>query len=381
MLHEFLSEHRPELIDRCRAKVAQRLSPAPNDAQIEHGIPHFLDQLIRTLRVEQTKDAAGSLRISGPRNGQPAVSEIGISAALHGNDLLRYGYTVDQVVHDYGDLCQAITDSAHDAGAKIEVDEFRTLNRCLDNAIADAVTEFSSARDASNAVKGARLLNERLGFLAHEMRNLLHTATLALAAIRTGRIGMGGATGDALDRSLIGLRTLVDRSLADVRLSAGLPARRGLISLAGFIADLKVSASLEAKERECEFAVSAVDPTLVIDADRDLLLGAVGNLLQNAFKFTGDHTLVRLDAYESGDRILIDVADRCGGLPHGDVETIFAPFKQTGADKSGLGLGLSICRRSVEVQDGTLSVRDVPGLGCVFTVSLPRHSMAAPVAA
>ena len=208
------------------------------------------------------------------------------------------------------------------------MDEFRTLNRCLDNAIADAVTEFSSARDASNAVKGARLLNERLGFLAHEMRNLPHTATLA-----------------------------------------------------GFIADLKVSASLEAKERECEFAVSAVDPTLVIDADRDLLLGAVGNLLQNAFKFTGDHTLVRLDAYESGDRILIDVADRCGGLPHGDVETIFAPFKQTGADKSGLGLGLSICRRSVEVQDGTLSVRDVPGLGCVFTVSLPRHSMAAPVAA
>ena len=129
MLHEFLSENLLELIDRCRAKVAQRLSPEATDAQIEHGIPHFLDQLIHTLRVEQTKDAAGSLRISGPGNGQPAVSEIGTTAALHGSDLLRYGYTIDPVVHDYGDLCQATQDSADEAGGKNRGGEIRTPNR------------------------------------------------------------------------------------------------------------------------------------------------------------------------------------------------------------------------------------------------------------
>ncbi|MBC7982800.1 MAG: HAMP domain-containing histidine kinase, partial [Candidatus Obscuribacterales bacterium] len=54
-------------------------------------------------------------------------------------------------------------------------------------------------------------------------------------------------------------------------------------------------------------------------------------------------------------------------------EKMFLPFTQHGTDRSGLGLGLSICRRSVEANKGTLTVRDVPGSGCVFTVDLPQH--------
>ena len=80
------------------------------------------------------------------------------------------------------------------------------------------------------------------------------------------------------------------------------------------------------------------------------------------------------------NRILIDVADNCGGLPAGHEETMFLPFTQSDADKSGLGLGLSISRRSVEANDGVLSVRDVPGTGCVFTINLPRYSIPDPVA-
>jgi len=79
------------------------------------------------------------------------------------------------------------------------------------------------------------------------------------------------------------------------------------------------------------------------------------------------------------DRILIDVKDHCGGLPAGDAERMFQPFTQNGADKTGLGLGLSIARRSVEGSNGTLSVRDVPGTGCIFTVSLPRYAVPAEV--
>ena len=57
----------------------------------------------------------------------------------------------------------------------------------------------------------------------------------------------------------------------------------------------------------------------------------------------------------------------------GAVEDMFLPFKQSGEDRSGLGLGLAICRRSVEANNGVLSVRDVAGSGCVFTIALPRH--------
>ena len=69
--------------------------------------------------------------------------EIGDSAKKHGHDLLKQGFTIDQVVHDYGDVCQSITDLAVELGAPISTDDFRTLNRCLDNAIAGAVTEFT----------------------------------------------------------------------------------------------------------------------------------------------------------------------------------------------------------------------------------------------
>ena len=375
MLHTFLTAHQGELIDRCRLKVAGRSARGVTGAEWKDGIPLFLEQLIRTLRVEQTSEPMQSRRISGDSGGgAPAPSEIGVTAARHGRELLRYGYTVDQVVHDYGDLCQAITEMAFERRAPIEVDEFRTLNRCLDNAIADAVTAFACQRSALITDRELHAFNERLGVLAHEMRNLIQTATLAVAAIKGGNVGLSGATGSLLDRSLLGLANLVDQSLADVR-ATEMRARHKLIAVADLIAAVEASARLEARTRECVLAVSAVDPRLAVDVDRDPLCSAVGNLLQNAFKFTAHQTEVSLSAYAAADRILIDVEDNCGGLPPGEAEHLFLPFTQRGADKSGVGLGLSIARRSVEANNGVLRVRDVPGKGCVFTIDLPRHSL------
>ena len=375
MLHEFLTANKPDLIERCRLKVAKRMAPKVGK-ELAHGIPRFLDQLIKTLEVEQTSEPMQSRRVSGPAGGGGVVSEIAATAALHGRELSEQGFTVDQVVHDYGDLCQAIADLAFERGVAIQVDEFRTLNRCLDNGIADAVTEYAFQRNSLVESNSVKALNERLGFLAHELRNLLHTATLAVMAIKAGNVGATGATGALLDRSLIGMRNLIDRSLADVRITAGMPPRARLISLAEFVADVKISASLEAHARQCEFTVSDVDAELALDVDREMLFSAVGNLLQNAFKFTQRHTAVSLKAYPAADRIRIDVEDHCGGLPQGAVEDVFLPFEQRGEDRSGLGLGLAICRRRVEANNGVLSVRDVPGSGCVFTIELPRHVLA-----
>ena len=377
MLHEFLTANQADLIDRCRLKIAQRRAPKATDADLEHGIPHFLRQLIKTLRVEQTAEPLRSREVSGESGGDGSdASEIGATAARHGRELLQHGFTVDQVVHNYGDLCQAITDLAFEQETPFTVDEFRTLNRCLDNAIADSVTEFAYQRDLLLEDAGVHALNERLGFLAHELRNLIQKATLAVSAMKAGNVGLAGATGAVLDRSLIGLRNLVDRSLADVRVTAGMPPRRQLIPLAAFITEVKISASLEAQARGCGLDVRAVDPQLAVEADRELLFSALGNLLQNAFKFTEQNTEVLLHAYAAGDRVLIEVEDSCGGLPEGDAERMFQPFTQGGPDKSGLGLGLTICRRTVEANGGLLSVRNVPGTGCVFTIDLPQHAMA-----
>jgi len=343
---------------------------------LEHGIPMFLDQLTKTLRLEQTMEPLSSRKVSGPSGGgKPVLSEIGETAARHGGELLHHGYTVEQVVHDYGDLCQAITDLAFDVGESIETDEFRTLNRCLDNGIAVAVTEYNYQRDFLLADKQSEVLKEHLGNFAHELRNLLNTAMLALTAIKAGNVGLGGATGAVLDRSLVGLHNLIDRSLTDVRNSTASPPQHQLFSLADFIAEVRLSADLEAEVKGCTLIVSDIDPLLAVDADKVLLAAAVGNLLQNAFKFTAPQTAVSLNAYAVSGRILIEVEDKCGGLPSGFEEKMFLPFTQGNADHSGLGLGLSISKRSVEANEGTLSVRDIPNTGCVFTINLPRYSV------
>jgi hypothetical protein len=232
VMHDFLKLHRLELIERCRAKVSSRGLGLPPRAGSRFGIPVFLDELIRTLEAEQTSRPMLSRQISGPADGHSgAVSEIDDSAKQHGNELHLQGFSVDQVVHDYGDLCQAITDMAVELEAPISTDDFRTLNRCLDNAIAGAVTEFNLRRDVILADGQAATLNQQLGFFGHEVRNHLTSAMLALSLIRSGSVGISGATGDVLDRSLLGLKRLVDRTLAAVRLNAGGPSHSTLISV------------------------------------------------------------------------------------------------------------------------------------------------------
>ena len=378
MMHNFLANNRSELIERCKAKVAQRPLRAATHKQLQNGVPLFLEQLIKTLRIEQTSKPLDSREISGPSDGETTMSEVGTSAAQHGRELLNLGYTVDQVVHDYGDLCQAITDLAFERDAPFQIDEFRTLNRCLDNAIADAVTEFSYQRDSAADEQRTIEANQQAGFFAHELRNALGTATLAFAAAKAGNLGFSGATGSILERSLTELGDLIDHSLAEVRATAGKTVHSQMFSVAGFIDEVKRAAELAAQVRGCKFTVSSVDEELAVSGDRNLLFAAVGNLVQNALKFTHSRTEVTLNAYAVADRILIDVKDHCGGLPADDAEKMFLPFTQNSDDKSGLGLGLSIARRSVESNDGTLSVRDVPGTGCIFTINLPRYSTTGP---
>lgn len=372
MLDEFLTANRDELIERCRAKAAERPAPLPTGVELQYGIPIFLHQIIETLVLEESGSDSQSL--SGPSNPglTKASSAIGRTAAKHGSELMVQGLTVDQVVHDYGDLCQAVTELAIEKGAPIGSSEFRTLNRCLDNAIAGAVTEFSRNHVSLMLNAASDASTQRLGVLAHEMRNLLDSAMLAVAVIKAGKVAVAGATGQVLDRALLGLRGMIDGALAEVRLSGAITAPLVRINLAEFIAQVQVAGALEANARDSELTVAPVEEGLFINADRQLLSSAVGNLLQNAFKFSKQHSHVSLRAHAIADRIMIEVQDECGGLPAEQGDELFKPFAQRATNRTGLGLGLSISRRTVEAMDGQLQVQNLPGTGCVFTINLPR---------
>jgi hypothetical protein len=133
---------------------------------------------------------------------------------LHGAELLRRGFTVDQVVHDYGDVCQAITEMAVELDCAIDPDDFRILNGCLDNAIAGAVTAFAEGHQtAINDLEDKR--HERLSVLREEHRRLVEIAIQAFTAMKTGSLGLAGATGALLMHALTELQSLSDQSLVD----------------------------------------------------------------------------------------------------------------------------------------------------------------------
>lgn len=354
MLSDFLAAHRDELLQRARLRVAARNAPTATDLELTFGLPVFLDQLLEALRRAMSNELVDH-------------SELERSASHHGQDLFRQGLTVAQVVHDYGDLCQVITTLAMERDTSIAAAEFKTLNLCLDDAIAGAVTEFAHQRERAMQDLGI----ERLGFLAHEMRNLLSTALLSFASIKTGLVPPAGSTGVVHERSLMGLQTLITRLLADVRLDAGMHSLEPL-PLSEIIDEVALGASLFAQSRGMRFAVVCSEPSAILTADRQILSAAIANLIQNAFKFTHPGTEVLLRASSTATRVLIDIEDECGGLPESKHAALLHSFTQQSSDRSGLGLGLSICHKAVKAMAGELRIRDLPGKGCVFTIDLPK---------
>ena len=211
MLHEFVMLNRTKLIALCRDKVATRLSPSENLAALEHGVPLFLQQLVETLCLEQRP----SLNTVAP-GLLPAVTAISSAAGIHGADLLRQGYSVEQVVRDYGDVCQSITELASEQDIKISTVEFGVLNRCLDDAIAEAVTTYGRARQVL-VYEQAKTSQQLLTVFTDEYQRLVGIALQSFDAIKTGNVGVRGSTGTLLFHTLEDLRSLADRILPEIR--------------------------------------------------------------------------------------------------------------------------------------------------------------------
>lgn len=183
-LERFIAANRDELIRRCRLKATARKGPVVTGTDVEGGIPTFLDQLADQLRL-----------------AAPDTVEIRSTAAKRGGVVFRHGFTIGQLVHDYGDVCQAITELAQEVNAPVSTADFRILNRCLDDAIADAVSEFANqARLTEQAAAAGQSL---------ELRNMLFTAITAFEALQTGSVGVTGTTGFLVHRSLVAMRSLI----------------------------------------------------------------------------------------------------------------------------------------------------------------------------
>jgi signal transduction histidine kinase len=158
--------------------------------------------------------------------------------------------------------------------------------------------------------------------------------------------------------------------VAEVRLDSGTHHKERL-RLAEFIEEMQVDALVDTKQRGVQLSVERVDFKWRVDVDRHLFASAISNVLQNAFKFTRSSGRVWLRGKATPTHVTIEVEDECGGLPPGAAEAIFQPFEQRGPNRGGLGLGLAISRKAIEADGGKITVQDLPGKGCIFSVRMP----------
>ena len=346
MLHRFLVQNFDEIVSRTKALARQ--SPAASVPEREGAAP-ILARLLEELRTH-------------PRTAPNIVAEaIGSTAARHARALLEQGWSVSQVVHDYGDVRQAITELAAAEGAEIAVEVIGALGRILDTAIAETVAEYTRLKDEATSHREV----ERLGQVGHDLRNHLQTAQLSFRAWKKGSAGIDGSAGDALGRSLTRLRDLVDTALSEAHLAA-----TSRVSLAAFVHEMAAAAQPDAERRELRLAVEPGDPALAVDVDPQLLASALMNLLQNAFKFTRAHGCVTLRARGDGGRAFVEVEDECGGLETSERGPRRALGDRRGSDRCAPGRGLSSTRRAVQANGGELHAHDLPGRGCIFGIQL-----------
>jgi signal transduction histidine kinase len=216
----------------------------------------------------------------------------------------------------------------------------------------------------------SRTHSQHVAFIAHELRNPLMTAFLALTALRKNEREQDQWALGILTRNLNALRDLIDQVLTADRLAGQIQLECESFDLRILLEQVIAEARVAAQQRHVEMALHAPE-ALVFSGDQRLLRSAVSNVLGNAVKFTHEGSAITVRAGRHEDRITIEVEDGCGGLPQDNTTQLFEPFVQRGEDRTGFGLGLAIVKQALEAHGGRVSVRNVAGKGCVFVLDLP----------
>ncbi len=349
-LHEILAAHQSEVLQRWLDEVRGTLHPEsmPRVELIDH-LPEFVHHVIEALQDEDSDE-------------QIAPAE------EHGSQRLALGFSLDSVVREYGVMRTAIIGVAINAGCVITPRELQVVFDCVINGIAGAVSEYSRQRDAEMH----RQATEHFAFVAHELRNPLSSAMLALTSLQAkGVLDATERTVEVLDRGLHTMSDLIDHSLRVARFGSGVDLQPEPVRLRALLEETEaaVAANAEAKGIQVELSLEG-EPEIEVDVR--LLRSALSNLVRNAIKFTHPSGKVFLRGKVVGTRATIEIEDACGGLPSEDLEKVFSPFVQLGAGGvNGFGLGLAIARQAVDAHGGTLRVQNLPSHGCIFVLELP----------
>jgi PAS domain S-box-containing protein len=253
-------------------------------------------------------------------------------------------------------------------------------------SIASDVTEREVAdRERRAAEESLREADRRkdvfLATLAHELRNPLAPIGNALQIMRMSADSAAhdNARG-MIERQLRQLVHLVDDLLDVSRISQGkVELRRERIELAAVIANaIETSRPVIDAGRHDLVLAPGAGPEIVVDGDMTRLTQVVANLLNNAAKYTPSGGRITVAARRQGEQAVISVADTGIGIPVDRLPDVFEMFAQVDRSSTrsqgGLGIGLALVKRLVEMHGGTVSAAsEGPGRGSRFEVRLPAQ--------
>ncbi len=356
-LYEVLETRRDEIMRRWQERVRGTLVPAslPPLELFDH-LPEVLDSIAASLRENV-----------GQRPTTRHDDDLNRSAATHGRQRLRLGFSLEAVVREYAALRDAIVDTADSGGMDVSRRELTVVFNALLDGLARAVSEYAHRRDA----EFVRAANEHFAFIAHELRSPLSTATNAFQILKgQGALPTVNRAVDILDRGLRRTAQLIDETLQAARITSGVELRRQRTTLQSLLDDVKSGVVAEAEWKDVALRI-VIERDEEVEVDVRLVYSALDNLARNAVKYTPAGGLVELRGRVLDSRLIVEVEDRCGGLQSDDLERAFNPFVRLDARQSGFGLGLSIAKQAAEAHGGTIRVQNVPSVGCIFVLDLP----------
>ena len=223
-----------------------------------------------------------------------------------------------------------------------------------------------------------------LAMLAHELRNPLAPIRTAAGVLRSesGESAAIQACADTIERQTAQMARLLDDLLDVSRLSRGrLLLQRAPVSLAAVIAVAIETSRPSIDAQHQQLSVDTGDADLTVDGDSVRLAQVFANLLHNASKFAGNGGRIGVKVMRDGEEAVVRIADNGIGIPAELQASMFEMFVQGPENKGGLGIGLPLARRLVEMHGGAITAHsEGAGKGSEFTVRVPLTSQAAAAA-
>lgn len=138
----------------------------------------------------------------------------------------------------------------------------------------------------------------------------------------------------------------------------------------------KAAARFHTAHPSRRLVIAADTPLRPVSADPALLRRVIDNLLENARKYSGPRSIVRLCARSDGGELTVEVSDQGIGIDQADLQNVFTPFFRTDRSRArqtgGVGMGLALARRVVEAHGGTIDVESQPGQGTKVRFRIPE---------